>query len=270
MTSPSPSEPLTPRLYHAAFAPVTAVKLAAVSIGTIWGIQTVLYLFGTLDLVSATLSDLVVIAMLLVFARRRGGLAALGLRRSSPRFVLAGILIGSSVWYIALRLVDWLRPPGDTQVLQNIVEQSALVPTLAAIAIMPAIAEELVFRGVLARGLATRLPAMLAIVLSTLLFCAFHLLPAQMVGVLPLALALGVLALRADSVIPTIIAHFINNVIGVLIARDGLPASVLGTINAYPNLLLLAAFGVAGVGLAIATRRTVSKPESPEPASPRP
>jgi membrane protease YdiL (CAAX protease family) len=254
MTSPSPSEPRTPRLYHAAFAPVTAVKLAATSIGTIYAVQTILYIAGALDLVSAVASDLAVIAILLAYARRRGGLAAVGLRRVKPRFLLAGVLVGLSAWYLALRLITWVEPPGNNELLQKIVEETALLPTLGAIGVMPAIAEEMVFRGVLARALATRYPAIIAVLLSTAAFCAFHLLPAQMLGVLPLGLALGILALGADSIVPTMIAHLINNVIGVLLARDELPPRLTFAISGHPNLFLACAIVVLGAGLALGTR----------------
>ena len=250
MTSPSPSEPPTPRLYHAAFAPVTAVKLAGISIGTIWGVQTILYVLGALDLVSATISDLVVIALLLAYARGRGGPAALGLRRVKPRFIVAGVLVGITVWYPALRLLLWVNPPGDTKLLQQVVQETALLPTLGAICVLPAIAEEMVFRGVLARGLATRLPAVIAILGATVAFCAFHLLPPQMLGVLPLALALGFLAVQADSILPTMVAHFVNNIIGVLLSRDDLPTSISEVVNAHPNLVLACSLVVVIGGLA--------------------
>jgi membrane protease YdiL (CAAX protease family) len=258
MTSPSPSEPRTPRLYHAAFAPVTAVKLAAVSVATVWAVQTILYAAGTVELVAAVVSDLAVIAVLVVVSRGRGGVAALGLRRVAPRFVIAGILFGIAAWYPALRLVVWARSwleLGDTRLLERIVEQTALVPTLFAIGVMPAIAEEMVFRGVLARGLATRWPVF-AVLGSTVAFCGFHLLPAQMLGVLPIGLALGYLAIRADSIVPTMIAHLVNNLIGVVLSRGTIPSAITDPIDAHPNATLAVALACVGGGIALAGRGT--------------
>jgi len=240
----SPTEPRTPTLYQ-------ALAITGLGIATIYGLQLVLSALGVLEIVASSLADVAVVASLLWVARRRH--LDLGLRLPPARFLVAGLLVGLSAWYVALELVLWLQPPGDEKLLQRIVDQGSLVPTLFGLAVLPAIAEELVFRGALARGLATAWPAWRAVVGSGVAFAVYHLVPSQVIGVLPLGLALGLLAVRSNSVLPGMIAHLTNNAIALLLSRDELPglSRVLG---ASPAMTLAGAVVLLGGGIALAAR----------------
>jgi hypothetical protein len=72
-----------------------------------------------------------------------------------------------------------------------------------------------------------------------------------MVGVLPLAIALGVLAIRSGSVVPSIVAHALNNVIALLMFHDTLPG-VSRALTASPTMTLVAAIVVYAGGVALA------------------
>jgi membrane protease YdiL (CAAX protease family) len=256
MTSPNPSEPRTGhQLYHAsALAPVTASKLLATAILTIYGVQIVLVGAGMLELAAAAISDVVVVAGVIAYARaRRLAAVHVGLRRPARRFVVAGVLVGLSAWYLNLRIVVLIEPPGDPSSLQAIVEQTPLVVTLLGIALLPAIAEELVFRGIFVRALATRLHASTAIILGGGVFALFHLLPAQIVSTFGLGLALSYLTLRADSAIPAVIAHLLNNSIAIVIARNELP-SVGAWMSAHGHAMLAITALLTVGGLALAAR----------------
>lgn len=254
----SPSEPRTPRLYHVA-TPRAAAILAGLAIATIYSLQIVLAQLGAPLVVASVAGDLVTGAGLVWLARRHR--YDLGLRWPRPRFIVAGLLVGASTWMVALQIVAWLHPPGDDHQLGQVVQRGALWPLVVGLAVLPAFTEELVFRGVLARGLATRWPAWAAIAGSAAVFAAYHLIPAQMIGVLPLGLALGLLAIRSRSIVPGMIAHLTNNTIALALSRDELPgiARVLG---ARPGVSLLAASVVlvAGVALAIVRIGTRAEP----------
>ena len=56
------------------------------------------------------------------------------------------------------------------------------------------------------------------------MFSAYHLRPEQMVSTFPFGLALAFLALRADSIIPSTLAHVMNNATVILLQRDEVPA----------------------------------------------
>jgi membrane protease YdiL (CAAX protease family) len=98
---------------------------------------------------------------------------------------------------------------------------------------------------VLARAFGPR--AWLGIVVSAVVFSLYHLNPPQMVGVFPLALALGFLAVRARSIVPGMIAHLLNNAIVLVLQR-------VTIVDDHPQLTLLAAFLLFGGGLALAAK----------------
>jgi len=256
MTSPTPSEPRTGhKLYHgAALTPALAWAVVALSVASIYAMQIGLVAAGVTEIVAAVIGYLPVIGTLVLIAAR-GRRRALGLawpRRA--RFLVAAVLVGCAAWYVNLVVVEWLMPDADTRTLERIVEQTPLVPTLLAIAVAPAIAEELLFRGVLARALARfdrggRFT--IAIVLSSALFGLYHLAPVQMLPTFMLGLALAYLSLRADSVVPAMIAHGLNNTIAIVISREEIPG-VASWVGAHPVAMLGGALVCVGAGLAVA------------------
>lgn len=257
MTSPNPSpslnEPRTPRqLYHAAPPPASAVAITVGAVLALYGLQLGLAAAGVPVLVATSVAYIVAIAGIVVIARVSP--AALGVRPVAVRFLVAAVLVGISAWYIDLRLVLWIGPPGGSEILEKLVVRPGLVTTLLALALLPAIAEELVFRGLLARALAQR-STILAIVGSAIVFSAYHMRPVQMVSTFPLGLALAYLAIRADSIVPSTIAHLLNNATVIVLQRDELP-SLGRTLGAHPTALLAGTLVLAAAGLALAGRAT--------------
>jgi membrane protease YdiL (CAAX protease family) len=256
MTSPTPSEPRTgPQLYHGApLAPAAAAKLVAAAIGTIYAVQILLVGVGALDLVASSVADLAVIAGVAWYAYdRKLTLADLGLRRAPARFTVAAVLLGVSMWCVTAWLVVLVQPPGDPGKLQQLVEQTPLVPTLFALAVLPALAEEIVFRGVLARALAARLGATVAIAISAATFALYHLFPPQVVSTFVLGLVLGLLAVRSRSIVPSIIVHVLNNTVAIVLARDEVPR--IGTwMTDNPEVTLSGAVVLVGCGVALGAK----------------
>ncbi|HPS38945.1 MAG TPA: ABC transporter permease subunit/CPBP intramembrane protease [Candidatus Cloacimonadota bacterium] len=79
-----------------------------------------------------------------------------------------------------------------------------------AIALLPGICEELLFRGFLIRFF-EKYSLRWAVVISAILFAAFHLDPFRFVPVLLLGLLLGYLAVRSGSIYSSMFSHLINN-----------------------------------------------------------
>ena len=71
--------------------------------------------------------------------------------------------------------------------------------------------EELVFRGLLYGWVAGRWGTVAAWIVSSLAFAAAHVEPAHIILVLPLALWFGWLRRRTDSLLPSLVAHMVNN-----------------------------------------------------------
>jgi membrane protease YdiL (CAAX protease family) len=259
MTSPMPSEPRTTSLYHGAFAWPHAVALTAAAVFANYAVQIAAATAHAPDLVVLSLGELAAATAVIVVAVRTRAIAnvaaraRLGVRMPSARLAIAAAMIGGSLWYVALALTMWLRPPGDPGALHRTAVSSALVPTLLAFAIVPAAAEELVFRGVLARSLALRFGPALAILASACMFSAYHLNPAQMIPTFVLGLALGHVALRADSCVPTMIGHALNNAIALTLDRGEVPR-VGAWIVEHPCAMLAGCAATTIGGLALATR----------------
>ena len=144
----------------------------------------------------------------------------------------AAILLGLSLWPFAHELV--LLGQGDNlqQMLaskQKLIEQlleewRQLSPVfiLTAYALVPAIFEELFFRGFLLPPLTRRFRPWLAISLSAVIFGLFHIVQeGTLIRFLPstfLGLALGWTLYRTQSVLPGIVLHTCNNSLLLMVA----------------------------------------------------
>jgi len=190
-------------------------------------------------------------ATVIVYARRRLDLARVGIAWPHARFVVAGALVGISMWYVELRVIDWLPISQRAPALEQELGHQGLAVMLLVIALLPALTEELVFRGVLARGLATCLPALVAITASSIVFALIHGNPPQMIATFLLGCTLGFIAIRSGSIAPTVLAHFTNNALVTLITRDDLDF-VVRAIDAHPDVMLVVALALVGAGIALA------------------
>jgi membrane protease YdiL (CAAX protease family) len=232
-------------LYHA-FDPLAACVIAACSIAMFYlvaGMAEPGYGFVIAEAV-------LVVIPVTVASSRRLGLGALGIAPTRLVFVAAAVLIGATTWYLNWRLVKWVRPPGNTDALDAETGRLSLGAVIVMIAMVPPICEEILFRGVLARGLATRLPGVVAIVVSALVFSAYHLSTLQAIPTFTLGLVLALLAIRADSVIPGIVAHALNNGVAIVVAREDVPG-LGGWFEAHPDIALYGCAAATTAGLAL-------------------
>lgn len=97
-----------------------------------------------------------------------------------------------------------------------------LLGVLFVVAALPAVFEEIVFRGIALRGLKPFGTA-LSVTLCGAMFAIFHQNPAQTVYQFCCGAAFALLALRSGSVFPTALAHFLNNAVVILFAKFGSP-----------------------------------------------
>jgi membrane protease YdiL (CAAX protease family) len=184
---------------------------------------------------------------------------ALGLCGARPRYFVAAIAIGTTAWYLNAWLVAWLverfaLPSEQIQHLKGLVDRPATLRAIAAFALLPAVCEELVFRGVLARSLGRRHALATAALISALAFSAYHLSPVQALPTFTLGLALGAIAIRADSVLPAMLAHGLNNGMAIAMSRGEL-ATAAGWLDRHPVVALIGCATATASGLVIAVRR---------------
>lgn len=86
-----------------------------------------------------------------------------------------------------------------------------------AYAVLPAVAEELLFRGIIFRGLSRRATSFCAVLVSALMFCLMHGGIQQTIYQFILGLLLGFVALYTGNIVFPMIMHFLNNFMVVLL-----------------------------------------------------
>lgn len=77
--------------------------------------------------------------------------------------------------------------------------------------IVAPLTEEILFRGIILKGLASRYSPMKAIIISSLLFSVLHLNPYQLFPAFVIGLLLGFLYLKVKSVLLCVLAHSLSN-----------------------------------------------------------
>ncbi len=96
-----------------------------------------------------------------------------------------------------------------------------IIAALLVIAVLPAIFEELFFRGLLLNTTRNGAGDIAAIFLCGLCFSLYHGSPEQTVYQFICGCAFALLALRSGSVTPTVIIHFLNNAIIIILYAAG-------------------------------------------------
>lgn len=92
-----------------------------------------------------------------------------------------------------------------------------LVKSIFFIAVLPAIFEELFFRGFLFKSF-EKFGVKNKIILSSLFFTFLHFNPLNFVGPLFIGMVYGYLRHRTDSIFPSMICHFFNNSLAVILS----------------------------------------------------
>ena len=140
--------------------------------------------------------------------------------RTRPLSVLTWCIIAAlgalapSLFLQELLMPAW--PEWIQQIVDETNQQFSLIMTTRGgyfvVALLAPVTEEVVFRGaVLGYLLKSRRSAIIAVVVSALLFALAHLNPAQMPHAFLIGLLLGWLYLRTGSILPGIIYHWANN-----------------------------------------------------------
>ncbi|MCG8420192.1 MAG: CPBP family intramembrane metalloprotease [Proteobacteria bacterium] len=156
----------------------------------------------------------------------RGWAAALGLGRPKRRRLLGAVLCGASFWYLnGLFFV----PIGEELVggsealeeLEAMVSTAPLVWVLVTLAVIPAAAEEILFRGLLLPALRPGIGTALAVLVSAALFSFFHFSRIQLVPTFAFGLLLGYASVQGNVVV-SMLMHLINNTAALLLSTSRL------------------------------------------------
>lgn len=169
-------------------------------------------------------SGMVALAALLLWVSGRGQRVAFALRRPGPIALAAGLLLGGTAGLFAGwvgEIIPRHLPALDSDVfdvLARAVGEGPLLPRLAliaAIVLAAPLLEELVFRGFLWDSLERSMGRRGAWIATSLLFAAYHVVPLHVLSVFGTGLLIGALRLASRSIWPCVVAHFVNNLLGV-------------------------------------------------------
>jgi sodium transport system permease protein len=195
----------------------------------------------------------------------------LAFRRPSPLALAGAACVGLSGWIILGILADRLMPP-PREIVENIRnlihppgESRSLLLSVFALAVTPAVCEEALFRGAILQGLRRQFSVPVSCLLTGILFGVMHgdvwrFVPTTILGVL-----LSWVALTSGSIIPSMLAHVLNNGVLIVLGYYGLDQQG-EKLSGRADLLILAAaviFMLAGVA---AIRRGARRPREPNSA----
>jgi sodium transport system permease protein len=227
-----------------------------------------------IHLTLATAETLLAAPSLLILAISGIPLAAgLGLKPIPVRTILLSMLAGGTLWAASLGLMNvqfvlWRPPPEYLDYFRSLHlllrPQTMLdgVLSVVAIALMPALCEETVFRGVLLPSFARAGPVV-GLLGSAVLFAAIHVDPmGQSLAFyrLPFAFAVGLglaaLRLLTGSLVPSMVAHAVLNTITFLtVFLSGAASDAIEEPQVLSGLLLLIGGGAATAWLFRSLRR---------------
>lgn len=110
---------------------------------------------------------------------------------------------------------------------------------LLIIAVAPAISEELVFRGMVGRGLIARWGVVTGVLLSAMMFAAVHLHPVHAAAVLPIGIVLHFAYLTTKSFWAPVMLHLLNNAWATVATRL-MPGDPMERMDTPASVVLLA------------------------------
>lgn len=135
--------------------------------------------------------------------------------------MIGGVLIGAGAWPIAMTISVLLAPVFKTSLenasgLDDMVLTTPIVTLILISSLMPAVGEELLFRGFTFGTLKERFSPALSVCLTSIIFAAYHMSVIRFFALLPLSLALTYVAYRTGSIFVTMLMHFINNTFSLI------------------------------------------------------
>lgn len=214
----------------ACYAAATVVYLAAGVVGGAIRGQLDNGSVGYWVSIALTNAVLGIVALAFTYSRRRDELfAALKFNKPSIELLLCGLAVIIGLMFFMTPIINWLYDlieavglPRPTVALER-----DFVPLLLTATAVPALSEELLFRGVIGNGFTSRYGRIKGSLLCGALFALFHANPAQTVYQFALGSFLALIVCDTDSLWMSVILHFVNNLISV-IGEFTIPQEVYG------------------------------------------
>lgn len=157
------------------------------------------------------------------------------------------------IQYVAQSLApQWLRDMFDVSRVFDAQSPVELGLMLAGVCLAAPTCEEFFFRGLVQRGLlSSSLSRTAAVVVTAVVFSAFHLDPVGFVARVELGVLFGVLRLYTGSLWPGIFAHAANNMVSSGLFLAARNTAVAASDERPPLLLILSMMAVGGLALGL-------------------
>ncbi|MBI3862101.1 MAG: CPBP family intramembrane metalloprotease [Planctomycetia bacterium] len=108
----------------------------------------------------------------------------------------------------------------EMQELMRLFSEAPLQLLVLVVGLGPGLGEELLFRGLIGRGLVARWGLAPGILATSVLFAVMHLNPAQAIAVLPIGLALHFVYYTTRSFWAPVTLHFANNALSMILLKN--------------------------------------------------
>lgn len=150
-------------------------------------------------------------------------------RSDTPKYILLGALLIVVVQPIVIYLgfINSLVPiPESMELMQEsqyqmildfLMRDGVLLFALFTVAVIPAVCEEVLFRGYILRAFEKSWGIIAAIIVSGLFFGLFHLQIGNLLPLATLGMILALMTWLSGSIWPAVVAHFINNGAAVVV-----------------------------------------------------
>ncbi|TWU07848.1 ABC transporter permease subunit/CPBP intramembrane protease [Stieleria varia] len=178
-----------------------------------------------------------------------------------PLAVLLGLTLHPSYVMLA-QCISYLYPVSEQTAvaMKPFAEQIASAPWMSVVLLMaavPAICEELAFRGFVFGGLVREKGRLRAVVVTAVMFGISHGVLQQSIAATIMGLMLGWVALKTGSVLPGILIHFTNNALSVSMERIAETQSPISTLllvtgeagTTYHPMWIVTSIGIAATCL---------------------
>ena len=181
---------------------------------------------------------------------KRPAKQALKEQKCHPKYFLLAVLLQVGLLSLGtlndafLRFLERFGYQNTSLLLPNL-NGFGLVATIVCVALLPAVFEEIFFRGILLKGLRS-FGVIGAVFLCGALFSLYHQNPVQTVYQFACGLAFAFMAIKAGSILPTVLSHFLNNTLIILLTKFGINGIPTAFYVPYVMITSLCLIGTLG------------------------
>ncbi|MBQ7880230.1 MAG: CPBP family intramembrane metalloprotease [Clostridia bacterium] len=141
---------------------------------------------------------------------------------NTAKYILKAVIIGVVSMFLLSGVLNYFQSLVDklgftsSSLPYQLNSPKNYIISLISLAVIPAVCEELIFRGVLVNALKGK-GYTFAIIFSSIMFSIFHFSPSQLIYPICFGLILSIVYLRTNNIFVPMLLHFINNALSLSI-----------------------------------------------------